>query len=154
MICNDSNFQNLTRLKRGNMMVDRSVMAPVMSEPSLPFCVLRDSQKRSQAALGVSPEELERAKERSRDEDIPVLGLRFSNDWLCPERRFETLEYQFGDRFKKIVIPSEPGNQCGIPINAHSVLTEDYDTLKKYKTTEKDPRQEVFEFLDRQPKGR
>jgi hypothetical protein len=77
MICNDSNFQNLTRLKRGNMMVDKSVMAPVMSEPSLPFCVLCDWQKRSQAALGVSPEELERAKERSRDEDIPVLGLLF-----------------------------------------------------------------------------
>jgi dienelactone hydrolase len=49
-----------------SMMVDKSVIAPVISEPGLPFCLLGNWQKPSQAALGISPEELEKAKERSR----------------------------------------------------------------------------------------
>jgi dienelactone hydrolase len=137
-----------------SMMVDKSVIAPVMSEPSLPICLPRDWQKASQAALGISPEELETAKQRSRAEDIPVIGLRFSNDWICPARRFETLEQQFGDHFIKIEIPSEKGNPYEIPATAHSVLTEDYHSLKKYIELfpDKDPRKQVIAFLDRQLK--
>jgi hypothetical protein len=52
-------------------------MAPVMSEPSLPICVLRNWLKDSQSALGVSPSELETAKERSRDQEMPVMGCAF-----------------------------------------------------------------------------
>jgi dienelactone hydrolase len=63
-----------------SLMVDKSVLAPVMSEPALPLALLPDFQ----AALGVSPDELKEAAERSRSEDIPVMGLRFSHDWICP----------------------------------------------------------------------
>jgi dienelactone hydrolase len=137
-----------------SMMIDKSVMAPVMAEPSLPLCLLGDWQTACQAALGVSPVELKQATDRSRDEDIPVVGLRFSHDWFCPARRFETLQQQFDDRFIKIEIPSEPGNRYGIPPRAHSVLTEHYDTLNTYKLAfpDKDPRQQVIQFLDRQLK--
>jgi len=137
-----------------SLMVDKSVLAPVMSEPALPLALLPDFQ----AALGVSPDELKEATERSRSEDIPVMGLRFSRDWICPARRFDTLKQQFGNRFIKIEIPSEPGDsytKYGIPRCAHSVLTEHYDSLKKYTDAfpHKDPRLLVFEFLDKQLKS-
>jgi dienelactone hydrolase len=38
-----------------SMMVEKSVLAPVMSEPALPLPVLRNWQRDSQAALGMSP---------------------------------------------------------------------------------------------------
>jgi hypothetical protein len=82
------------------------------------------------------------------------MGLRFTNDWICPARRFETLEQQFGGNFIRIEIPSERGNPYAVPTTAHSVLTEHYDTLKKYieKFPDKDPRKQVIRFLDRQLK--
>lgn len=132
-----------------SMMVDKSVIAPVMGEPSLPGSLPIDCFKPSQAALGISPEELEIAKQRSQAEDIPVIGLRFSDDWICPPRRFETLEQQF-PKFTKIVISSEPDNQYGIPTSAHSVLTEHYYVLGEYIKTNADPRQQVIAFLDKQ----
>jgi hypothetical protein len=137
-----------------SMMVDKSVIAPVISEPGLPFCLPGNWQKASQAALGISPEELEKAKERSRIEDIPLVGFRFSNDWICPARRFETLEQQFGNHFNGIKFCSEPGNPYGVRSTAHSVLTEDYDTLRKYIETfpDRDPRRQVIQFLERQLK--
>jgi dienelactone hydrolase len=137
-----------------SMMVDKSVIAPVISEPGLPFCLPGNWQKASQAALGISPEELEKAKERSRIEDIPLVGFRFSNDWICPARRFETLEQQFGNHFNGIKFCSEPGNPYGVRSTAHSVLTEDYDTLRKYIETfpDRDPRRRVIQFLERQLK--
>jgi hypothetical protein len=107
-----------------------------------------------QAALGISSDDLQSAKERSLSERIPVLGQRFKNDWIYPGPRFERLRREFGDNFKPIVLPSEPGNQYGIPTKAHSVLTEDYAGLKDYiqSSPNDDPRKQVIEFLDRQLK--
>ena len=138
-----------------SLMVDKSVLAPVASEPSLPLCVLRGLQKDSQAALGISPDELRQAKERSQGEKIPVIGLRFKNDWICPSPRFDTLQREFGDNFVKIELPSQPGNPYGIPGNAHSVLTEDYAKLEKFISAcpDEDPRKQVIEFLNRQLKS-
>ena len=137
-----------------SMMVDKAVIAPVIAEPGLPFCLPGNWQKASQAALGISPEELEKAKERSRSEEIPLVGLRFSNDWICPARRFETLEQQFGNHFLKIEFSSNPGNHYDVRRTAHSVLTEDYGTLRKFikKHPDQDPRKQVIDFLERQLK--
>jgi dienelactone hydrolase len=138
-----------------SLMVDPSVIAPVASEPSLPLCPFRDLQKEAQAALGISPDELHQATNRSHAEGIPLVGLRFKNDWICPGRRFETLKREFGDNFRPIELPSEPGNSYAIPARAHSVLTEDYGSLKKYIDTfpNKDPRKQVIDFLNHQLKG-
>jgi hypothetical protein len=119
-----------------------------MSEPSLPFSLPYNLNEPSQAALGISPEELEIAKGRSRSEDIPLIGLRFSGDWICPARRFESLEQQFGKHFERIEIPSAGPNNYGIPRKAHSVLTEDYHRLEKYNKTNTDPRKRVLAFLN------
>jgi len=103
------------------VMVDEAVMAPVLSQPSLPFGVTRAQR----AALHVSDEQLEVIRTRARG-GCPVLGMRFSHDPLCPGERFERLRRELGDAgFEAIEIDSGPGNPHGIARTAHSVVTND-----------------------------
>ncbi len=102
------------------LMVDECVMAPVLSQPSLPLGVTKGHR----AALHVSREQLEVVRKRAR-EGCGVLGMRFSADPLCPAERFETLRRELGAGFEAIEIDSGPGNAHGIPRMAHSVLTRD-----------------------------
>lgn len=103
------------------LMVDPAVMAPVLSQPSLPFPFGAGRR----AALHVSPEQLATVRERARG-GCPVLGLRFTHDPLCPGERFETLRRELGEQgFEAIEIDSGPGNPHGIPRTAHSVVTKD-----------------------------
>lgn len=104
------------------MMVDPVVVAPVLSQPSLPFSIpgahLSD--------LNLSPEDLAAVKARCEDEeDLCVLGLRFSGDRLAPAERFARLEQELGDSFVGVTIDASKGNPHGIRAAAHSVLTED-----------------------------
>ena len=102
------------------LMVDESVMAPVLSQPSLPFPVSSSHR----AALHLSNEDLAVVKARA-EAGCGVLGLRFSEDKMCPGARFERLREEFGSGFEAIEIDSGPGNPHGIPRKAHSVLTKD-----------------------------
>jgi len=102
------------------LMVDASVMAPVLSQPSLPFGISRAHR----AALHVSDEALAVAKQRAAA-GCTVLALRFTADPLCPAARFATLAREFGPHFEAIEIDSSPGNPHGIKRTAHSVLTTD-----------------------------
>ena len=101
------------------MMVDDIVLAPVLSQPSLPFPV----SKKHKADIGISDADLSRVKRRTSD-GACLLGLRFSNDPFCFEDRFATLKRELGDAFIAVEIDSSPGNPHGHPKNAHSVLTE------------------------------
>jgi dienelactone hydrolase len=101
------------------MMVDDVVVAPVLSQPSLPFPV----SKRHKADIGISDADLTRVKERV-DQGACVLGLRFTNDPFCFEERFETLRRELGDGFIAVELDSSEGNPYGHPKQAHSVLTE------------------------------
>jgi dienelactone hydrolase len=103
-----------------SLMVDDAVMAPVLSQPSLPFPV----SKAHRAALHLSEADLEVVKKRAR-QGAGVLGLRFSDDPLCPPERFETLRRELGDDFEAIEIDSSRGNPHGIKRIAHSVVTAD-----------------------------
>jgi len=103
------------------MMVDDIVVAPVLSQPSLPFPVGRTRRR----DLGISPTDLARVKHRCADEaGLCVLGLRFTGDRASPPERFQRLRDELGDRFVSVEIDSSPGNPHGHPKNAHSVLTE------------------------------
>ena len=102
------------------LMVDEAVMAPVLSQPSLPFPITPAHR----AALHLSPAELAVVKERAA-QGVGVLGLRFTGDLLCPGARFQTLRRELGDGFEGIEIDSGPGNAAGILPIAHSVLTTD-----------------------------
>lgn len=104
------------------LMMEPSVLAPVLSQPSLPFAV--SSSRR--CALGLSEVELENVKKRTSSEGLGVLGLRFSHDKAVPPERFETLRRELGDAFEGFEIDSSPGNPFGIKPGAHSVLTNDF----------------------------
>ena len=102
------------------MMVDDAVVAPVLSQPSLPFAIGR----RRRRDLGVSPEDLACAKERAAA-GVTVLGLRFTGDRAAPPDRFARLRDELGDAFVGVEIDSSRGNPHGIRSAAHSVLTRD-----------------------------
>jgi dienelactone hydrolase len=101
------------------MMVDDTVLAPVLSQPSLPFPV----GKAHRRDLGISDADLARVKERV-DDGVCVLGLRFTGDRAVPPERFQRLRDELGDGFVAVEIDSSPGNPWNIPKMAHSVLTE------------------------------
>jgi len=102
------------------LMLDEAVMAPVLSQPSLPLPISASHG----AALHLSDADLAVVKERAAA-GCGVLGLRFTHDVLCPAARFETLRRELGGDFEGIEIDSGPGNPHGIPRIAHSVLTKD-----------------------------
>lgn len=102
-----------------SLMMEPCLMAPVLSQPSLPFPL----GKARSAGLHVSPQELANLKRRVAQGD-KVLGLRFSRDPACPRARFDTLKRELGDGFEDIEIDSKFGNPDGNP-TAHSVVTTD-----------------------------
>lgn len=102
------------------MMVEDTMLAPVLSQPSLPFPV----GKTRRAAVGISDADFDRVKERAA-QGACVLGLRFTADPAVPPQRFETLRRELGDAFIAVEIDSSRGNPHGIKRFAHSVLTLD-----------------------------
>ena len=103
------------------MMVDDVVLAPVLSQPSLPFPITKAHRR----DVNLTDEDLARVKERCRaEDDLCVLGLRFSHDRTSPPERFQRLREELGDKFVAVEIDSSPGNPHGHPRTAHSVLTE------------------------------
>jgi dienelactone hydrolase len=103
------------------MIADAPVLAPVLSQPSLPFPI----GVRRKRDLGLSDEDLEKMKQKCAAEDLKVLGLRFTGDRAVPAERFERLRAELGDRFVGVEIDSSKGNPYGHRAAAHSVLTED-----------------------------
>lgn len=114
------------------MMVDEWVMAPVLSQPSLPF----PFGKVRRAALHVSDPDLAVIKERVERDGCRVLGLRFTGDPLCPPERFERLRTELGEGFEGIEIDSSTGNPHGNPAAAHSVVTKDLVDEEGHPTRE------------------
>jgi dienelactone hydrolase len=103
------------------MMVDDEMVAPVLSQPSLPFPI----GKKWKRDLAISDTDLATVKARAEAGQC-LLGLRFTGDKVVPEARFQRLRDELGDRFLSVEIDSSPGNQFGIRKGAHSVLTEDF----------------------------
>lgn len=96
------------------MMVDDLMLAPVLSQPSLPL-PLGTSRA---ADLGLSPDDLAAVTERAAD-GCQVLGLRYTGDRAVGDR-FSTLRDLLGDAFIAVELPSAGRSD-------HSVLTEQRD---------------------------
>jgi dienelactone hydrolase len=90
------------------MMVDPSVAAPVLAQPSLPFPV----GKARAADLNLSPGDLVAVKQRAAG-GCEVLGLRYRGD-SAVGTRFETLTRELGDAFLRVDLDGK----------GHSTLTE------------------------------
>ena len=101
------------------MMLDERMLAPVLSQPSLPLGLSRKARR----GLQLAPEDLARVKERAAV-GVCVLGLRFTGDPFVKAERFEHLREELGDAFIGVEIDSSKGNPWGFPGIAHSVLTE------------------------------
>ena len=97
------------------MMVDDIMVAPVLSQPSMPFAV---GKKDRGADLNLSPDDALVVARRAA-EGCQVLGLRYTGDKLVGTR-FETLRHLLGDAFIAVELPSNAKND-------HSVLTEQRD---------------------------
>ncbi|CAB4588685.1 unannotated protein [freshwater metagenome] len=96
------------------MMVDDIMVAPVLSQPSLPFSL----GKERGADLNLSPDDIAVVAQRAAD-GCQVLGLRFDQDKLVGDR-FTSLRTLLGDAFIAIELPSKDPKD-------HSVLTEQRD---------------------------
>lgn len=121
--------------------VDDSVLAPVLSQPSLPLGLTA----RHRADPGLSEGELKVIERRVAEEGLCALGLRFSEDPLSPAARFTTLKKRLGDAFEVIEIDSKKGNEHKFGKMAHSVLTLEVREVEGHPAYE--ARKRVVEFL-------
>jgi dienelactone hydrolase len=97
------------------MMVDDIMVAPVLSQPSMPFAAGKAARG---ADLNLSPDDALVVARRAA-EGCQVLGLRFTEDKLVGTR-FDSLRTLLGDAFLAVELPSASKKD-------HSVLTEQRD---------------------------
>jgi dienelactone hydrolase len=104
------------------MMLEASMLAPVLAQPSLP---LKES-----AGLEIAPAELTAVKERLEREDLTVLAYRFKGDRICRAERFAAYSAALGARFIARELPDSAANRDVAPFFAkyvpfpHSVVTQ------------------------------
>lgn len=121
--------------------VDDAVLAPVLSQPSVPI-PLTAKQRRDP---GLSEVELKVIADRAATDGLCALGLRFSADKAAPAERFATLKDRLKDAFEVIEIDSSPGNPDGLSRMAHSVLTDQVREVDGHPAYE--ARKRVVAFL-------
>lgn len=97
------------------MMVDDIMVAPVLSQPSMPFAVGGGGRGRD---LNLSPDD-RLVVARRASAGCEVLGLRYDGDKLVGER-FAELRELLGDAFVAVELPSRSSRD-------HSVLTDQRD---------------------------
>jgi dienelactone hydrolase len=104
------------------MMLEPSMLAPVLSQPSLPFD--------DPAGLEIGPEDLKAVRDRLEQEDLSVLAYRFEGDKYCKAERFAAYSSALGDRFVARILPDAAASKVGLSpffekvVNSpHSVVT-------------------------------
>lgn len=103
------------------MMLEPAMLAPVLSQPSLP---LNDP-----AELEISPEEIKAIRHRLDEEDLTVLAYRFEGDRFCTAQRFSAYTKALGNRFVSRILPDNAANPDVAPFferyvnTPHSVVT-------------------------------
>jgi hypothetical protein len=94
-------------------------LAPVLSQPSLPFGLTKSTRR----TIDISRADLDRVKQRCRNDGLTVLGMRFTTDKMVPAERFQFLREELGDAFIAVELPGSAANPDS-PMPAHSVVTE------------------------------
>jgi dienelactone hydrolase len=103
------------------MMLESSVLAPVLCQPSLP---LDDP-----AGLEISPSELAAVRVRLNRDDLTVMAYRFDGDRFCTAQRFAAYSEALGNRFVAKVLPDSAANVdlppwfANVVNSPHSVVT-------------------------------
>lgn len=89
-----------------SMMLEPAMIAPVLSQPSLP---LDDP-----AGVESPPDELAAVRARLEREDLTVLAYRFEGDQICRRERFAAYASALGPRFIARTLPDSAAN-CDVP---------------------------------------
>jgi dienelactone hydrolase len=103
------------------MMLEQAVLAPVLSQPSLPL--------EAPAAIGIAPHELAQVRDRLEREDLTVMAYRFAGDKWCRAERFAAYAEALGSRFVARVLPDNAAHEDPPPFfkqvvaSPHSVVT-------------------------------
>lgn len=100
------------------MATDDRLLAPVLSQPSMPVALTRSRK----STIDISPEDLAVVKQRCAD-GLEVLGLRFRSDRMVPSERFRFLERELGDAFRAVELDDDAANPDS-KMPPHSVVTE------------------------------
>jgi dienelactone hydrolase len=98
-----------------SMMLEPAMLAPVLSQPSLPLA--------TPGGMHIAPDELRVVKARLDREDLTVLAYRFEGDSFCRAARFAAYQQALGDRFQARVLPDSCANPDAPMKNPHSVVT-------------------------------
>src|SRR5215831_6455028 len=103
------------------MMLEPSMLAPVLAQPSLPL--------KEPAGLEIAPDEIRAVRERLDRENLTVLAYRFKGDKICRAERFAAYAAALGNRFVGRELPDSAANTDVAPFFAryvaypHSVVT-------------------------------
>jgi len=103
------------------MMLEPAMLAPVLSQPSLPLD--------EPAGIEMAPQELAAVRARLEREELTVLAYRFKGDRFCRAERFAAYSQALGERFRGRVLPDSAANRDPAPFFAdvvaspHSVVT-------------------------------
>ena len=104
------------------MMLEPSMLAPVLSQPSLPLD--------NPAGLEIAPDELAAVRQRLERDDLTVMAYRFEGDRFCKAERFAAYSAGLGDRFIARVLPDSAANSASLApffekvvASPHSVVT-------------------------------
>jgi dienelactone hydrolase len=97
------------------MMLEPAMLAPVLSQPSLP---LDDP-----AGLEIAPEELAAVRDRLEQDDLTVMAYRFAGDRFCRAQRFAAYQEALGERFIGRVLPDSAANGETPPFFEHVVAS-------------------------------
>jgi len=100
------------------MAVDDRMLAPVLSQPSLPLAITPGRRHN----IDIGSADLDVVKARCAG-GLQVLGARFDGDKLSPPDRFRFLREQLGDAFIGVELPDSSANPDGQG-PPHSVLTD------------------------------
>jgi dienelactone hydrolase len=104
-----------------SMMLEPAMLAPVLSQPSLPLD--------NPGGLDIAPDELKALRERLERDDLTIMAYRFEGDPFCRAERFAALSQALGDRFVSRVLPDAAANPDPPPFfkqfvpYPHSVVT-------------------------------
>jgi dienelactone hydrolase len=104
------------------MMLEPAMLAPVLSQPSLPFD--------DPAGIEMAPEELLAVGRRLEQENLSVLAYRFEGDRYCQAERFAAYSAALGERFVARILPDSAAQRQGLApffarvvASPHSVVT-------------------------------
>jgi dienelactone hydrolase len=95
------------------MMLEPSMLAPVLSQPSLPM--------NDPAGLEITSDEIVAVRQRLDRDDLTVMAYRFEGDRFCTAQRFAAYSQALGERFIGRVLPDNAANPDTPPFFRHVV---------------------------------